>query len=222
MKNDALIPFLSSVLLSFFSTHVIAQVAFTEHTIDRNIHGTGGIHATDVDGDSDFDVLAASLEDNEVVYWRNDGNDPIGWAKHVIGSNVYNAHSVYAADFDDNGTTDVMGATYYGSPGIAWWSNDGANPITWTKYTVSSSSANAHEVFAVDLVAVQGSGETPARANLMRRARSDPGNLSGKRLVIWCFAAREFTESSGWQKVPMTGEHESHIMNTLAALCSPS
>jgi alginate O-acetyltransferase complex protein AlgJ len=56
----------------------------------------------------------------------------------------------------------------------------------------------------VDLVAVRGSGATPARVNLMRRARSDPDYLAGKRLVIWCFAAREFTESSGWQKVPLT------------------
>jgi alginate O-acetyltransferase complex protein AlgJ len=56
--------------------------------------------------------------------------------------------------------------------------------------------------FAVDVVAVRGSGATPARINLMRRARS-PGYLAGKKLVIWCFAAREFTESPGWMQVPI-------------------
>ncbi|MBN1426566.1 hypothetical protein JXA88_18615, partial [Candidatus Fermentibacteria bacterium] len=54
----------------------------------------------------------------------------------------------------------------------------------------------------VDLVGVRGSGATPARINLMRRARSSPGYLSAKRVIIWCFAAREFTESTGWQKIP--------------------
>jgi alginate O-acetyltransferase complex protein AlgJ len=50
---------------------------------------------------------------------------------------------------------------------------------------------------------VRGSGATPARTTLMRRVRSNPNYLKGKKLVIWCFSAREFTESSGWQKVPV-------------------
>ena len=57
--------------------------------------------------------------------------------------------------------------------------------------------------FAVDLVAVRGSGATPARINLMRAARADGNYLAGKKVVIWCFGAREFTESAGWQKVPV-------------------
>jgi alginate O-acetyltransferase complex protein AlgJ len=57
--------------------------------------------------------------------------------------------------------------------------------------------------FPVDLIGVRGSGATPARTTLMRRARANPNYLKGKKLVIWCFSAREFTESSGWQKVPV-------------------
>jgi alginate O-acetyltransferase complex protein AlgJ len=57
--------------------------------------------------------------------------------------------------------------------------------------------------FPVDLVAVRGSGATPARINLMRAARADGNYLVGKKVVIWCFSAREFTESAGWQKVPV-------------------
>jgi alginate O-acetyltransferase complex protein AlgJ len=58
--------------------------------------------------------------------------------------------------------------------------------------------------FPVDLVAVRGSGATPARINLMRLARADANYLAGKKVVIWCFSAREFTESAGWLKVPLT------------------
>ena len=53
--------------------------------------------------------------------------------------------------------------------------------------------------FPVDLVAVRGSGSTSARRNLARRK----DNLQGKKLVIWCFTAREFTEGEGWLKVPV-------------------
>ena len=57
--------------------------------------------------------------------------------------------------------------------------------------------------FPVDLVAVRGSGATPSRINLLRRAQKDPNYWAGKKWVVWCFAAREFTESDGWRKVPV-------------------
>lgn len=52
----------------------------------------------------------------------------------------------------------------------------------------------------VDLVGVRGSGATTTRIELLRRR----DNLKGKKLVIWCFSFREFSESfSGWRKVPV-------------------
>ena len=57
--------------------------------------------------------------------------------------------------------------------------------------------------FPVDLAAVRGSGATPARVNLLRRAQRDPNYWTKKKLVIWCFASREFTQSDGWKKVPL-------------------
>jgi alginate O-acetyltransferase complex protein AlgJ len=59
---------------------------------------------------------------------------------------------------------------------------------------------------AVDLCAVRGSGATAARLNLYRRSQSDANYLKGKGVVIWCFAAREFTEGDGWQKVPIAAQ----------------
>ena len=53
--------------------------------------------------------------------------------------------------------------------------------------------------FPADVVAVRGSGATPARVNLARRA----DNLAGKKMVVWCFSVREFTEGQGWAKVPV-------------------
>jgi alginate O-acetyltransferase complex protein AlgJ len=52
----------------------------------------------------------------------------------------------------------------------------------------------------VDLIGVRGSGATTTRIELLRRR----DNLKGKRLVIWCFSFREFTESfTGWRSVPV-------------------
>jgi SGNH hydrolase-like domain, acetyltransferase AlgX len=58
--------------------------------------------------------------------------------------------------------------------------------------------------FAPDLIGTRGSGSTSVRISLYRRARKDPAYLSKKKMIVWCFAAREFTESDqGWEKVPV-------------------
>ncbi len=63
----------------------------------------------------------------------------------------------------------------------------------------------AYEIgFAPDLIGTRGSGATSVRVSLYRRARKDPGYLAKKKVIVWCFAAREFTESDqGWDKVPV-------------------
>ena len=57
--------------------------------------------------------------------------------------------------------------------------------------------------FAVDLIAVRGSGATPVRISLYRQCKKDPGYIVRKKVIIWCFSAREFTESTGWSVVPV-------------------
>jgi alginate O-acetyltransferase complex protein AlgJ len=53
---------------------------------------------------------------------------------------------------------------------------------------------------AVDLIGMRGSGGTSTRIELLRRK----DNLAKKRLVVWCFSFREFSESTtGWRKVPV-------------------
>ncbi|MEY2501623.1 MAG: alginate O-acetyltransferase complex protein AlgJ [Verrucomicrobiota bacterium] len=58
--------------------------------------------------------------------------------------------------------------------------------------------------FAPDLIGTRGSGATPVRVNLYRRSVKDAGYLAKKKVIVWCFAAREFTEATeGWAKVPI-------------------
>jgi SGNH hydrolase-like domain, acetyltransferase AlgX len=58
--------------------------------------------------------------------------------------------------------------------------------------------------FAPDLIGTRGSGATSVRVSLYRRAKKDPEYLAKKKMIIWCIAARECTESDqGWDKVPV-------------------
>ena len=56
----------------------------------------------------------------------------------------------------------------------------------------------------IDVVGVFGSGATPSRINIMRRASRDATFLKEKKVFVWCLSAREFTEGSGWSaKIPV-------------------
>jgi len=58
--------------------------------------------------------------------------------------------------------------------------------------------------FAPDLIGIRGSGATQVRKDLYRRAAKDKDWLAKKKIVVWCFTAREFTEADqGWQKLPV-------------------
>jgi alginate O-acetyltransferase complex protein AlgJ len=57
---------------------------------------------------------------------------------------------------------------------------------------------------APDLIGTRGSGATPVRISLYRASIKDPNYLAKKRIVVWCFGAREFSEASeGWAKIPV-------------------
>ena len=56
--------------------------------------------------------------------------------------------------------------------------------------------------FPLSLIAVKASGADAARVRMVRDfARKKPGYLNGKKLLIWCFTAREFTLGK-WRAIP--------------------
>ncbi len=63
----------------------------------------------------------------------------------------------------------------------------------------------AHELgFAPDLIGTRGSGATAVRLSLYRKSNADAGYLAKKKVIVWCFAAREFTEADqGWVQQPV-------------------
>jgi len=55
--------------------------------------------------------------------------------------------------------------------------------------------------FPLDRIAVRGSGSSAARGDVARRAFKDKEFLKNKKLLIWLFSAREFTQEM-WKVIP--------------------
>jgi len=55
-----------------------------------------------------------------------------------------------------------------------------------------------------EVVGVRGSGATSSRVQLARTIKSKPDYLGSKKVVVWVFAGREFTEADMWRKIPLS------------------
>ncbi|MFC1572691.1 FG-GAP repeat domain-containing protein [Candidatus Eisenbacteria bacterium] len=123
---------------------------WTKHTIHGSYNGTSTVHAADLDGDGDIDVLGAGTSDDLVTWWENIGGTPIGWIEHGIDSDFNGGSSVYAKDINGDGHVDILGAAHSADQ-ITWWENDGATTPGWTEHTLNGAYDGSISVYAADL-----------------------------------------------------------------------
>ncbi|UCE26759.1 MAG: VCBS repeat-containing protein, partial [Candidatus Coatesbacteria bacterium] len=121
-----------------------------EHTVDGSFDGAISVHAADIDGDGDMDVLGAGRYAHDITWWSNDDGFGTSWTEHRIVDYFDGAHSVYAADVDDDGDKDVLGAAPYDNE-IALWSNGDGIGTFWTYCQIDGDFDQAVSVYAADI-----------------------------------------------------------------------
>ena len=107
-----------------------AEVPFTEHVISTVADVAFSVFAADLDGDGDTDVLSASIDDDKIAWYENDGSSPPIFTEHVISTVANRPHSVFATDLDGDGDADVLSAS---DAGVFWYVNDGGTPPIFTR-----------------------------------------------------------------------------------------
>ena len=81
------------------------------------------VHAADLDGDTDVDVLSASFDDDKIAWYENDGGSPPSFTARVITTGAWGARTVHAADVDGDGDVDVLSGTQRDHD-IVWYVNE--------------------------------------------------------------------------------------------------
>ena len=112
--------------------------------------GAVWVHAADLDGDGDFDVLSSSWFDNKIAWYENtDGLGTFG-PQQVITTSVAGAMAVYTADLDGDGDVDVLSASL-GDNKIAWYENTDGLGTFGPQQVITTSAEYVYSVYATDL-----------------------------------------------------------------------
>ena len=111
--------------------------AWTRSNLETQWSEGWEIATADIDGDGHLDVLGTNLSQGDVAWWRNDGASPIGWSRRVVDASFAGAHSARAGDIDGDGRPDIL-ATGTIVNQVAWWRNEGGDPLTWTRRTIAT------------------------------------------------------------------------------------
>jgi len=109
--------------------------AWTEHTVDGTFDGAMSVHAADIDGDGDIDVLGAAKAADDITWWENTNGSGTAWIEHTVDSDFDHANSVYAADVNGDGYTDILGAAEWADD-VTWWENANGSGTVWVEHTI--------------------------------------------------------------------------------------
>ena len=111
--------------------------------------GPNTVHADDVDGDGDTDVLSASGAFG-IAWHENTDGDGSGWTDHLIDGDNGSGRCVVSADIDGDGDIDVISALFSTNT-VAWHENTEGDGSAWFTYLINEDAGGIRSVFAADL-----------------------------------------------------------------------
>lgn len=92
------------------------------------------IHAADVDGDGDQDVLGTASGGDLVGVWLNPGGGFGAWSEQAV-SEDFAAGGLDAGDLDGDGVADVVAAAFW-DDAVSWWTGPDEQGSTWLEHSI--------------------------------------------------------------------------------------
>mgnify|MGYP006074963715 CR=1 FL=1 len=118
----------------------------SKHTIDTSFASAVSVHPIDMDGDGDMDLVGAAYEDDDIVWYQNNGSQ--SFTKITIDGSFDGATTIFPIDMDGDGDMDVIGGAW-NIGDIVWYQNNGSQ--SFTKNTIESNFNGVVSLFPIDL-----------------------------------------------------------------------
>ncbi len=137
----------------------------------------------DINGNDTLDVVATLYSQGKMVWYENNLPDTI-WTQYIIDQNTDNADFMLVADFDNDGTLDVVTAGSAMNGGdVVWYENHHPN---WREHIIESGSGRYSSLNVTD---IDGDGlldlvATMVNANKVVWFRNENNGLSWTKYAI--------------------------------------
>jgi len=116
----------------------------------ENSYESRSLHAADLDGDGDSDILAPGAQADRVDWFENtDGNGNFGPPRTITTLTDFAASAV-AADLDGDGDLDVLSGSALDDK-VAWYENTNGSGSFGPQRVISTTGSNPSSLVAVDL-----------------------------------------------------------------------
>ena len=118
--------------------------------ISTTMTGPSGIHIADVNGDTYNDIIAASYDDDSMIWYSNDGTGNFT-EESTISTSILGAGAIVTGNIDNDvsGTLDVA-VVAYDSGDTVWFSNNGSGVFTGPNPIASGTGAGDLDIADFD------------------------------------------------------------------------
>ncbi len=111
--------------------------SWARHSVGENRDGPRDLATADLDGDGDIDILGALQQDDQLIWWENEGAGA-AWTPHVIDAYLNGCSMVNAADIDGDGDLDALTSSVDVSGCLVlWWEND-VSGDGWIEHVITT------------------------------------------------------------------------------------
>ena len=176
--------------IAWYENDGASDPSWTAANIATSADYARDVYVADMDSDGDLDIVSASIDDDTIAWYENDGASDPSWSAANIATNANGARAVHVADMDGDGDLDIVSASY-GDDTIAWYESNAADK-----------NLDADAVAGVDYTAASGTltfdaGDTTATFTVPVLADSYPENNETATMTLSSASNATLSDATG-------------------------